>query len=74
MFIRERIRSSAFPYDDIDSLIWRQAGTLGKEGALVKSVAGMGVSANGGWGEVLAGEDKKRRPLAQAPFAMEHCS
>ncbi len=49
-------QSGVLPYDDIDSLIWHQAGTLGKEGALVKSVADMGLSANGGWGEVLAGE------------------
>lgn len=49
-------QSGVLPYDDIDSLIWHQAGTLGKEGALVKSVADMGLSANNGWGEVLAGE------------------
>lgn len=49
-------QSGVLPYDDIDSLIWHQAGTLGKEGALVKSVADMGLSSNGGWGEVLAGE------------------
>ncbi len=49
-------QSGVLPYDDIDSLIWHQAGTLGKEGALVKSVADMKLSANNGWGEVLSGE------------------
>ena len=49
-------QSGVLPYDDIDSLIWHQAGTLGKDGALVKSVVGIGLSANGGWGEVLSGE------------------
>ncbi len=49
-------QSGVLPYDDIDSLIWRQVGTLGKEGALVKSVGAMGIKTNNGWGEVIAGE------------------
>ena len=47
-------QSGVLPYDDIDSLIWRQVGTLGKEGALVKSVGAMGIKTNNGWGEVIA--------------------
>ena len=31
-------------------------GTLGKEGALVKSVGAMGIKTNNGWGEVITGE------------------
>ena len=31
-------------------------GTLGKEGALVKSVGAMGLKTNNGWGEVIAGK------------------
>ena len=49
-------QSGALPYDDIDSLIWHQVGTLGKEGALVKSVGAMGLKTNNGWGEVIAGK------------------
>ena len=49
-------QSGVLPYDDIDSLIWHQVGTLGKEGALVKSVGAMGIKTNNGWGEVIAGE------------------
>ena len=49
-------QSGVFPYDDIDSLIWHQVGTLGKEGALVKSVGAMGIKTNNGWGEVVAGK------------------
>ena len=48
--------SGVLPYDDIDSLIWHQVGTLGKEGALVKSVGAMGIKTNNGWGEVIIGE------------------
>ncbi|MBR4559123.1 MAG: hypothetical protein IKO21_06110 [Fibrobacter sp.] len=48
-------QSGVLPYDDIDSLIWHQVGTLGKEGALVKSVGAMGIKTNNGWGEVIAG-------------------
>jgi hypothetical protein len=32
-------QSGVLPYDDIDSLIWHQVGTLGKEGALVEKSA-----------------------------------
>ncbi|OWV12172.1 hypothetical protein B7989_07495 [Fibrobacter sp. UWB5] len=49
-------QSGVLPYDDIDSLIWHQVGTLGKEGALVKSVGAMGIKTNNGWGEVIAGD------------------
>ena len=49
-------QSGVLPYDDIDSLIWYQASTLGKAGKLVKSVAEMGIKANNGWGEVIAGK------------------
>lgn len=49
-------QSGVLPYDDIDSLIWNQASTLGKAGALVKSVADMGIKTNNGWGEVIAGK------------------
>lgn len=49
-------QSGVLPYDDIDSLIWHQVGTLGKEGALVKSVSAMGLKTNNGWGEVIAGK------------------
>ena len=49
-------QSGVLPYDDIDSLIWHQASTLGKAGALVKSVADMGIKTNNGWGEVIAGK------------------
>ena len=49
-------QSDVLPYDDIDSLIWHQVGTLGKEGALVKSVGAMGLKTNNGWGEVIAGK------------------
>ena len=49
-------QSGVLPYDDIDSLIWHQVGTLGKEGALVKSVGAMGLKTNSGWGEVIAGK------------------
>ena len=49
-------QSGVLPYDDIDSLIWHQVGTLGKEGALVKSVGAMGIKTNNGWGEVVAGK------------------
>ena len=49
-------QSGVLPYDDIDSLIWYQVGTLGKEGALVKSVGAMGIKTNNGWGEVIAGK------------------
>ena len=49
-------QSGVLPYDDIDSLIWHQVGTLGKEGALVKSVGAMGLKTNNGWGEVIAGK------------------
>ena len=49
-------QSGVLPYDDIDSLIWHQVGTLGKEGALVKSVGTMGLKTNNGWGEVIAGK------------------
>ena len=49
-------QSGVLPYDDIDSLIWHQVGTLGKEGALVKSVGAMGIKTNNGWGEVIAGK------------------
>ncbi len=49
-------QSGVLPYDDIDSLIWHQVGTLGKEGTLVKSVGAMGLKTNNGWGEVIAGK------------------
>lgn len=49
-------QSGVLPYDDIDSLIWHQVGTLGKEGALVKSVGAMGLKTNNGWGDVIAGK------------------
>ena len=49
-------QSGVLPYDDIDSLIWHQVGTLGKEGALVKSVGAMSLKTNNGWGEVIAGK------------------
>ena len=49
-------QSGVLPYDDIDSLIWHQVGTLGKEGALVKSVGAMGIKTNNGWGEIMAGK------------------
>lgn len=49
-------QSGVLPYDDIDSLIWYQASTLGKAGALVKSVGDMGLTKNNGWGEVIAGK------------------
>ena len=49
-------QSGVLPYDDIDSLIWHQVGTLGKEGALVKSVGAMGIKTNNGWGEVMTGK------------------
>lgn len=52
-------QSGVLPYDDIDSLIWYQAGTLGTAGALVKSVGAMGIKTNGGWGEVIAGTPAK---------------
>ena len=48
-------QSGVLPYDDIDSLVWHQVNTLGKEGALVKSVGAMGLKTNNGWGEVIAG-------------------
>ena len=48
--------SGVLPYDDIDSLVWYQVGTLGKAGALVKSVSAMGLKTNNGWGEVIAGK------------------
>ena len=49
-------QSGVLPYDDIDSLVWYQVSTLGKAGALVKSVGDMGIKTNNGWGEVIAGE------------------
>lgn len=49
-------QSGVLPYDDIDSLIWYQASTLGKAGKLVKSVGEMGIKTNNGWGEVIAGK------------------
>ena len=49
-------QSGVLPYDDIDSLVWYQVCTLGKAGALVKSVGDMGIKTNNGWGEVIAGE------------------
>ena len=49
-------QSGVLPYDDIDSLVWHQVGTLGKAGALVKSVSAMGLKTNNGWGEVIAGK------------------
>ena len=49
-------QSGVLPYDDIDSLVWYQVGTLGKAGALVKSVSAMGLKTNNGWGEVIAGK------------------
>lgn len=49
-------QSGVLPYDDIDSLVWYQVGTLGTAGALVKSVGAMGLTTNNGWGEVIAGE------------------
>ena len=49
-------QSGVLPYDDIDSLIWYQASTLGKAGALVKSVSAMGIKTNNGWGEVITGK------------------
>ena len=49
-------QSGVLPYDDIDSLIWYQVNTLGKAGALVKSVGAMGLKTNNGWGEVIAGK------------------
>ena len=48
-------QSGVLPYDDIDSLVWSQVNTLGKAGALVKSVGAMGIKTNNGWGEVIAG-------------------
>ena len=48
-------QSGVLPYDDIDSLIWYQVNTLGTAGALVKSVGAMGIKANNGWGDVIAG-------------------
>lgn len=52
-------QSGVLPYDDIDSLVWYQMGTLGTAGALVKSVGDMGIKTNGGWGEVIAGTAAK---------------
>ena len=52
-------QSGVLPYDDIDSLIWYQVNTLGTAGALVKSVGAMGIKANNGWGEVIAGSAAK---------------
>ena len=52
-------QSGVLPYDDIDSLVWSQVNTLGKAGALVKSVGAMGIKTNNGWGEVLAGTPAK---------------
>ena len=52
-------QSGVLPYDDMDSLIWYQASTLGTAGALVKSVAAVGVMTNNGWGEVIAGTAAK---------------
>ena len=49
-------QSGVLPYDDIDSLVWYQVSTLGKAGALVKSVGDMGIKTNNGWGEVIAGD------------------
>lgn len=49
-------QSGVLPYDDIDSLIWYQVNTLGKAGALVKSVGAMELKTNNGWGEVIAGK------------------
>lgn len=49
-------QSGVLPYDDIDSLIWYQASTLGKAGKLVKSVSDLGIKTNNGWGEVIAGK------------------
>ena len=49
-------QSGVLPYDDIDSLVWYQVGTLGTAGALVKSVGAMGLTTNNGWGEVISGE------------------
>ena len=49
-------QSGVLPYDDIDSLVWYQVGTLGIAGALVKSVGAMGLTTNNGWGEVISGE------------------
>lgn len=49
-------QSGVLPYDDIDSLVWYQVGTLGTAGALVKSVGAMGLKTNNGWGEVIAGK------------------
>lgn len=48
-------QSGALPYDDIDSLIWYQAGTLGTAGQLYTSETQTGLSDNG-WGEILSGE------------------
>ena len=52
-------QSGVLPYDDIDSLVWSQVNTLGKAGALVKSVGAMGIKTNNGWGEVIAGTAAK---------------
>lgn len=52
-------QSGVLPYDDIDSLVWHQVNTLGKEGTLVKSVGAMGLKTNNGWGEVIAGTAAK---------------
>ncbi len=52
-------QSGVLPYDDLDSLIWHQASTLGTAGALVKSVGAMGLKTNNGWGEVIAGTPAK---------------
>ena len=52
-------QSGVLPYDDMDSLIWYQASTLGTAGALVKSVAAVGVKTNNGWGEVQTGTPAK---------------
>ena len=52
-------QSGVLPYDDIDSLVWYQVNTLGTAGSLVKSVGAMGIKANNGWGEVIAGTAAK---------------
>lgn len=48
-------QSGVLPYDDIDSLVWYQMGTLGTAGQLYTSETQTGLS-NSGWGEILSGE------------------
>ena len=48
-------QSGTLPYDDVDSLVWSQIGSLGKSGTLYTTQATTGL-ANDGYGEILGGE------------------